>query len=82
MSETLNPYCVRPYQLSEGDVLGYKVVGIIRDGFWEAYFGLTEWSDEYVLKHGDRITSSAIANGLIRAPSSAGLKYYDGSVIS
>lgn len=30
---TLNPYTVSPDELSNGDVLGYKIVGIVRNGF-------------------------------------------------
>jgi hypothetical protein len=72
----LNPHTVIPDELKPGDVLGVKVVAVIgrtgRD--WAAYEGLTNWDDQQVASHGDKISQSA-AEALFSAPVIMGMKY-------
>ncbi|MFA5035704.1 MAG: hypothetical protein WC479_00815 [Candidatus Izemoplasmatales bacterium] len=60
---TLNAYNITPEELTDRDRFGYKIVAVIRNGYWCAYRGLTDWSDEEVARSGDSV-SHEIAAGL------------------
>ena len=79
MATVKNPVTVSPSALKPGDALGYKVIAVVggsgRD--WAAYAGLTDWTDEEVIRGGDKISKEA-AEALFYAPKVAGLKYRSG----
>jgi hypothetical protein len=59
-NNTLNPYIIKPQELTPGDRLGYKVIAII--GFnndWAAYFGRTDQSDDQIEQGGDKLNKLA-----------------------
>lgn len=53
---TLNAYVVSPGEVRPGDLYGYKVVAVVYSGgFWAAYRGLTDDSDQEVAAYGDKL---------------------------
>ena len=54
---TLNPYIVRGDEILEKDRYGYKIIAVVHSkGFWSAYRGLTDWTDQRVAETGDKIS--------------------------
>ena len=59
-NNTLSPYVIRANEIWVNDLYGYKVIAVIYpNNIWCAYRGLTDWSDEFVQKHGDKLSKSA-----------------------
>ena len=72
---TLNAYTVRPTEVQPGDAYGWKVIAVVNEHFWSAFKGLSDWTDEYVMMHGDRLPKEA-AEALFPALTESGRKYY------
>lgn len=61
-TNTLNPYHLRPSEVEEGDHCGYKIIAVVYiNGFWSAYRGPTNDSDEDVAAHGDKLSEKVAA---------------------
>jgi hypothetical protein len=75
MKPTINPVTIHPGDLKPGDVLGFKVIAVIGEGYdWAAYRSLTDWDDDEVARSGDKIDRMA-AERLFYAPFAAGFSY-------
>lgn len=56
MSQIKNPWTVYPGDLHPQDILPKKIVAVIgHSGDWAAYEGPTDWPDEEIARHGDKL---------------------------
>ena len=74
-ASVLNPITVIPEDLKAGDILGFKVIAVIGHvNDWAAYRGLTCYTDEEVIRFGDKLCKEE-AEPLFYVCKAAGLKY-------
>jgi len=59
---TLNPYVICGDEIINSDRYGYKIIVVVRSNkTWNAYRGLTDWTDDEVARNGDAISHKIAA---------------------
>jgi hypothetical protein len=71
-----NAFYTRPSEVEAGDCFPMKVVavmGVAND--WAAYWGPTDWSDERVVREGDKLPPHRVERLFFDLPQRAGRTY-------
>jgi hypothetical protein len=64
----VDPILTAPKDLKPGDTISFRLIAVIEEnGFWTAYRGFPEWSDEEIIKWGNKLPKIA-ANWIFTSP--------------
>ena len=59
--ETMDGYNMSPDEVRDGDQFGWKYIAVVNGDLFSVFRGFTNWDDDFVRSHGDRVYDATLA---------------------